>query len=148
MTDRRLIVGSDHAAIGLRDAIVASLESDGWHVVVHGPASPAEKVDYPDVAFAVADAVACGAAPRGILACGTGIGVSIAANKVAGIRAALVHDLHTAELAAMHNDANVLCLGGRLLAHEYGVLCVRRWLETPFEARHAPRLARIAARET
>jgi RpiB/LacA/LacB family sugar-phosphate isomerase len=147
MSERRLIVGSDHAAVGLRDAIAAALRADGWSVEVRGPTDAGEKVDYPDVAFAVAEAVARGDVPRGILACGTGIGVSIAANKVPGIRAALVHDPHTAELAAMHNDANVLCLGGRLLANEYGILCVKRWLETPFEARHAPRLARIAARE-
>jgi ribose 5-phosphate isomerase B len=85
--------------------------------------------------------------PRGILLCGTGIGVSIAANKVPGVRAALVHDPVTAELAAQHNAANVLCLGGRLLAPEYGVRCVEAWLDASFETRHQVRLDMITALE-
>jgi len=138
-SDRRLIIGSDHAAIGLRDALREALSEGGWHVEVVGP-SLGEKADYPAVAFEVAEAVASGGFERGILACGTGIGVSIAANKVDGIRAALVHDTVTARLAAEHNDANILCLGGRLLAPEYGLRCVDAWLSGLFEARHRPRL--------
>lgn len=147
VAERSLVIGSDHAAVVLRDAIASALREEGWDVTVVGPPTADVRMDYPDVAFEVAEAVARGDFPRGILTCGTGIGVSIAANKVAGIRAALVHDPVTAELAAQHNNSNILCLGGRLLAPEYGVTCVRRWLETPFEVRHAARLGRIAARE-
>lgn len=138
-----IIIGSDHAAISARDAVAAALVADGFDVRVVGP-SAGERVDYPDVAVAVARAVASGEFPRGILACGTGIGVSIAANKVDGIRAALVHDPVTAELAAQHNAANVLCLGGRLLADEYAVRCVRAWLRAGFDPRHQGRLDLVA----
>jgi RpiB/LacA/LacB family sugar-phosphate isomerase len=79
--------------------------------------------------------------------CGTGIGMSIAANKIAGVRAALVHDPVTARLAAMHNDANVLCLGGRLLAPEYALDLVEAWIGTAFEDRHSPRLLKITSLE-
>jgi len=146
-SDKRLIVGSDHAAISLRDSLASFLRAEGWDVSVVGPTA-GERVDYPNVAFEVAEAVAGGRFSRAILTCGTGIGVSIAANKVAGIRAALVHDPLTAELAAQHNDANILCLGGRLLAPEYAQLCVTAWLNAAFEARHAPRLALIDSYET
>ena len=105
-------------------------------------------MDYPDQAGTVAEAVGAGEAELGLLVCGTGIGMSIAANKVAGIRAALVHDPITASLAAQHNNANVLCLGGRLMAKEYAISLVDAWLETPFEARHQHRLDKIATLET
>ena len=125
---------------------MARLRELGHAVVEVGPA-PGERVDYPDQAATVARAVASGDADRGILMCGTGIGMSMAANKVPGIRAALVHDPVTARLAAMHNDANVLCLGGRLMATEYGLELVDLWLETPFELRHQPRLDKISGLE-
>ncbi len=142
----RIDVGSDHAAVGLREAIAAHLRGRGLEVLEIGP-SEGQRVDYPDPAAQVAGAVARGAADRGVLVCGTGIGVSIAANKVAGVRAALVHDPVTARLAAQHNDANVLCLGGRLLATEYALELVDVWLDTPFEARHQARLDKITALE-
>lgn len=143
---RRLAVGSDHAAIALRRAIVAHLAQRGCDVIEVGP-EPGEKSDYPDQARTVAEAVVRGEVDLGVLCCGTGIGVSIAANKVDGIRAALVHDPVTARLAAMHNAANVLCLGGRLLAPEYAAELVDAWLDTPFEARHQGRLDLITALE-
>ncbi|MCB9730413.1 MAG: ribose 5-phosphate isomerase B [Deltaproteobacteria bacterium] len=142
----RIWVGSDHAAIALRQAIVRHLRSGGHSVDEVGPQA-GERSDYPDAAEAVARAVAEGRADRGVLVCGTGIGVSIAANKVPGIRAALVHDPVTARLAAEHNDAQVLCMGGRLLALEYAVDLVDVWLQTAFEARHQARLDKITALE-
>ncbi len=139
-------VASDHAALRLKSAVCAWLAEQGHEVQDLGPHS-AESVDYPDYADRVASRVAAGDCPRGVLMCGTGIGMSIAANKVAGIRAALVHDPLTAQLAAAHNDANVLVLGGRLLAPEYACELIAIWLRTPFEARHRPRLDKIARLE-
>ena len=146
VTPRAIILGSDHAAVALRDHVADALRADGWQVEVLGPTN-GDRVDYPGVALPLAEAVASGRFARGVLACGTGIGVSIAANKVPGVRAALVHDPVTAELSARHNAANVLCLGGRIMAPEYGLLCVRAWLGTDFEARHQPRLDAIARYE-
>lgn len=141
----RLLVGSDHAGIGMRGAIAAHLAARGHAVEEVGPAV-GERSDYPDAAAAVAREVAAGRA-RGVLVCGTGIGVSIAANKIAGVRAALVHDPVTARLAAEHNAANVLCLGARLLANEYAITCVDAWLDAAFEARHQVRVDKISALE-
>ncbi len=143
----RLVVGSDHAAVSLRQAIAAHLRQRGLEATEIGPA-PGERCDYPDHASTVARAVAAGEYDRGLLVCGTGIGMSIAANKVAGIRAALVHDPFTAQMAAMHNDANVLCLGGRLLAESYALDLVDAWLDTEFEVRHQARLDKISALES
>lgn len=141
------LVGSDHAGIGMRAAIVAHLAERGHVVVEIGPRA-GEKADYPDPAGEVARAVvSSNGAARGVLVCGTGIGMSIAANKVRGVRAALVHDPVTARLAAEHNAANVLCLGARLLADAYALGCVDAWLEAAFEARHQVRIAKIAALE-
>lgn len=148
----RFHVGSDHAGVSLRRAIVAHLRALG-HVVDEVGPGDGERADYPDPAAAVARAVASAlhgeSAPTtlGVLICGTGIGVSIAANKVVGIRAALVHDPVTATLAAEHNAANVLCLGARLLAEPYALTLVDTWLGATFEARHQPRIDKIAALE-
>jgi RpiB/LacA/LacB family sugar-phosphate isomerase len=108
-----------------------------------------ERADYPDPALAVASGVVASveSPTLGVLMCGTGIGVSIAANKVVGVRAALVHDPVTARLAAEHNGANVLCLGARLLAEPYALELVDTWLAARFEARHQQRLDKIAAIE-
>lgn len=143
---RHLALGADHAGAPLKAFLAERLAAAGHRVTDCG-ASGEERVDYPDYAARVAHAVARGEAQRGVLVCGTGIGMSIAANKVPGIRAALVHDLFTAEMAGAHNDANVLVLGGRLLAREYAWACVERWLSSAFEARHQPRLDKIAALE-
>lgn len=143
----RLVMGSDHGGFGLKEKLKEALVGMGVDVTDVGTNSLAS-VDYPDLADAVAVRVASGQFERGILVCGTGIGMSIAANKVAGVRAALVHDITTARLAAAHNNANVLCLGGRLLAPEIATEIVQAWLETPFESRHQRRLDKIAAMET
>lgn len=147
---RTFFVGSDHAGISLRRAIVAHLEAAGHVVNEIGPGD-GERSDYPDAAREVALAVrraSPGERARGVLICGTGIGVSIAANKVTGIRAALVHDPVTARLAAEHNGAQVLCLGARLLAEDYAIGLVDVWLAATFEARHKGRLDKIADLES
>jgi len=129
----------------MRGVLVAHLRGRGHIVEEIGPLA-GERADYPDTAAAVARVVARGAA-RGVLVCGTGIGMSIAANKVAGVRAALVHDPLTARIAAEHNAANVLCLGARLLAPEYAIVCVDSWLDAAFEPRHQQRIDKISAIE-
>lgn len=142
----RIAIASDHAAVELRVQLVAHLQALGHQIEDLGCA-PGERVDYPAYAAAVARQVVAGSAERGVLVCGTGIGMSIAANKIAGIRAALVHDVTTATLAAEHNDANILCLGGRVIGPVVALACVDAWLQTAFEPRHRHRLRGIAALE-
>lgn len=142
----KIIIASDHGGYRLKEALkegLLSLGYDFFDAGCHG----LDSVDYPDYGRAVGEAVARGEFERGIVVCGTGIGISIAANKVDGIRAALVHDATTAKLAAEHNDANVLALGGRLVASELALELVQIWLETAFEARHQRRLDMITALE-
>jgi ribose 5-phosphate isomerase B len=142
----KIAVGADHGGYLLKDALKKYLTDVGHEIEDLGTNGP-ESVDYPDFARAVGEMVAAGRAERGILVCGTGIGISIAANKVAGVRAALVSSVTTARLAAEHNNANILCLGGRLLASELAFEIVQTWLDTVFEARHQHRLDLIAALE-
>lgn len=142
----RIAIASDHAAVELRLEIAAWLVEQGHQIEDLG-SDPGQRVDYPDYAAAVAGAVVQGGCDRGILLCGSGIGMSIAANKYAGIRAALVHDVTGARLAAEHNNANVLCMGARmtgwLVMHE----CIEVWLNTPFDERHRHRVNLIAQSE-
>ncbi len=138
-----IALGSDHAGVELKAAIREHLETAGYRVIDKGPFD-GSSVDYPDYAAAVGRAVRDGDADRGILICGTGIGISIAANKHRGIRAALVHDPLTASLAAEHNDANVLCFGARIHAEAYAIQLVDAWLATSFEPRHQRRLDKIS----
>jgi len=142
-----IALGADHAGFPLKEIVKAWLESQGHKVLdvgTHGP----DSVDYPDYATAVADTLLDGAAERGILVCGTGIGMAIAANKVPGVRAATCADALTARLAREHNDTNVLALGARIVGHEDAIEIVRVWLETAFAGdRHARRLAKLAAIE-
>jgi RpiB/LacA/LacB family sugar-phosphate isomerase len=142
----RIAIASDHAAIELRQNVATQLRNLGHDVTDLGVANGL-KADYPDQAALVADAIASGQAERGVLLCGSGIGVSIAANKVAGIRAALVHDLSTARLAREHNDANVLCLGARTTGPVTALECVQAWLDAHFDPRHQRRLDLIAGLE-
>jgi len=147
MTRHKIVIGADHAAVQLKDHIVDRLKSSGEQVEDVGTFTT-DSVDYPDIAARVAGRVAEGAATVGVLLCGTGIGVSIAANKVAGIRAALCHDVTSARLARQHNDANVVCLGGRLIGPAVAMDIVTTFLETRFEAgRHQRRLDMIADME-
>ena len=142
----RIAIASDHAAVALRHELADGLRGAGHEIVDLG-CQAGERVDYPDYAARVCAAVCAGDADRGVLVCGTGIGMSVAANKVAGIRAALVHDVTTASLAAAHNNANVLCLGGRVLGPLVAAAWLEAWLTTPFEPRHQPRLDKISALE-
>jgi len=138
----RISIGSDHAGFELKSKIKDFLAPG--HDVIDRGAFSAESVDYPDYAEAVANEVTSGNAARGILVCGTGIGMSIAANKVPGIRAALCHDVETARLSREHNDANILAVGGRTTDHELAIRMVQEWLVTEFNgSRHARRLEKI-----
>jgi ribose 5-phosphate isomerase B len=144
----KIAVGSDHAGLSLKEEVKKVLSEAGAQVEDLGTHS-AEPVDYPDPALAVAEAVASGRAEMGVLVCGTGIGMSITANKVPGVRAALCHDAYTARLAREHNDANVLCLGGRVLGPGVAGDLVRVWLETRFAGgRHSRRVDKIRTLES
>ena len=139
----RIAIGSDHRGYHLKEQIIAMLRSKGHEVDDEGTTAT-ESVDYPDFAALVAKKVSQGAVERGILICGTGIGMCIAANKVPGVRAAPCHDSITAEMSRRHNDANVLCLSADLLGVELIDRMLRIWLETPFESgRHARRVEKI-----
>jgi ribose 5-phosphate isomerase B len=140
----RIALGSDHRGFETKKRVAALLQKMGHEVLDLGPAS-SESVDYPDYAFEVARAVSEGRVDRGILACGTGIGMCIAANKVPGVRAAPCHDTVTAEMSRRHNDANVLCLSADMLGEELIDNMVKIWLECAFEGgRHARRVEKIA----
>src|SRR5437870_4688652 len=144
----KIVVGSDHRGFEAKQRLAESLRRQGHEVVDVGTEGN-NSVDYPDYAFEVARAVGDGRAERGILICGTGIGMCIAANKVRGVRAAPCHDSITAELSRRHNDSNVLCLSADLLGEELIERMIRIWLETPFEAgRHARRVDKITKYET
>ena len=143
----KIALGSDHAGFDLKQGLRTFLEDRGHQVVDVGTTDNETSVDYPIFAFRVADLVRTKEVERGILVCGTGIGMSIAANKVPGIRAANAWDVSTAMLAAKHNKANILTLGGRLMALERGIELVYTWLNTPFEDRHQHRLDLVTAIE-
>lgn len=142
----RVAIGSDHAGFEQKRALVDYLASElGQDVIDLGPDSE-ERVDYPDYAALVARAVAQGDADRGVLVCGTGIGVALAADKVAGIRASSITTPEFAELFRQHNDGNVVCLSGRFVEPEVNREIVRVFLTTEFEGgRHADRVAKIMA---
>lgn len=143
----KIAVGSDHGGLVLKAAITEFLQGRGIEVYDLGTDSDAS-VDYPDFGEKVARTVANGEADQGIVVCGTGIGISIAANKIPGIRAALVTDAFMARMAREHNDANILALGGRILTPEQGCELVAAWLDATFEGgRHQGRLDKIAALE-
>ncbi len=136
-------IGNDHAGLALKQALVTEIESLGFHVVNMGTDSDAS-VDYPDYGQKVAKQIADGKAAFGIAICGSGVGISIACNRVAGVRAALCHTGLTAELARKHNNANVLALGARLIGIEEAKECVRRFLTTAFEGgRHESRVQKL-----
>ncbi|MDR1735680.1 MAG: ribose 5-phosphate isomerase B [Oscillospiraceae bacterium] len=140
-------IGNDHGAYTLKREIVALLESLGHTVIDFGVGDVTES-DYPVAGKAVARAVASGECERGIVLCGTGIGISLAANKVRGIRCAVCNEPYSAQMSRLHNDANMLALGARVVGSELAKMIVRVWLETEFEGgRHARRVAQIMAIE-
>ena len=143
----RISIGSDHAGFSVKEAIKKYLENAGYAVDDQGTGSE-DSVDYPDFGKAVGERVASKQADLGIAVCGSGIGISIAANKVPGIRAALAHDVVTAQLAREHNDANVLALGARIVTPATALEMVQAFLNTPFAGgRHQRRLDKITQLE-
>jgi ribose 5-phosphate isomerase B len=142
----RVALGSDHAGFDLKTFVATALGDWGHQVIDLGTSSATESVDYPDFGAAVGRAVASGQADLGVAICGSGIGISIAANKVPGVRAALAHDATSARLAREHNHANVLCLGARLIGEPVVLDALAAWLDaTPGEGRHLNRIAKLDA---
>jgi RpiB/LacA/LacB family sugar-phosphate isomerase len=144
----RIALGSDHAGYPLKATLAEHLADAGHQVIDLGTDSSEVSVDYPAFGVAVGQAVAEGTADRGVCVCATGIGIGIAANKVEGIRAAVVHDATTAAFARRHNDANVICLGGRVTGGVVALDALDAYLAADFEAgRHERRIGQIAAYE-
>lgn len=136
-------IGADHAGFALKERLVAELKQLGYEPLDLGTHS-AESTDYPDYAHPVAEQVEQGKARRGILLCGTGLGMAYAANRHHGVRAAVAWSPEIAQLARSHNDANVLVLPSRFVSEREGLDILRAWLDTPFEGgRHIPRVAKI-----
>jgi ribose 5-phosphate isomerase B len=143
----RIAVGADHAGFRLKQLLADRLRALGHEVFDLGTMSE-ERVDYPDYAVAVARSVAGGEAELGLLVCGSGVGVCMAANKIAGVRAATVHDFTSARLAREHNDANIVCLGARFLGEQVAIDALDAFLGATFEGgRHIDRVAKISALE-
>ena len=136
----KIAIGSDHGGFKLKNIIIKHLETQGYEVKDYGTYST-DSCDYPVYAKAVAKSVANGENEKGILVCGSGIGVSIAANKVKGVRAALCHESHSAMLSRLHNNANVLCLGERITGESLALDIVDVWLKSEYEGgRHQRRI--------
>ena len=143
----RIAIGADHAGFLLKEHLRKTLAQLGHAVDDHGTHSE-EPVDYPPICVAVGNAVVDGRADRGVVLGGSGQGEQIAANKVPGVRAALCNDLYAARLSRLHNNANVLAMGGRIVAFGLAEEILKLWLDTPFEGgRHQRRLDQIAAAE-
>ena len=139
----KIVVGSDHAAYELKEAIKEKLISEG-HEVIDVGCDSTESVDYPKYGHAVGRAVASGEAERGIAVCGSGIGISIACNKVPGIRAALCTSVEMAEMCRRHNNANVVCMGARMISQELAFDIIDTWMTTDFEGgKHLRRINEI-----
>lgn len=145
MTAKTIAIAADHGGVELKSQIIKSLAENGWEVLDLGT-DGSTSVDYPDYAKAVAKSIIDGKAERGILVCGSGIGMSIAANRYPQIRAALAHDRLSAELCRQHNNANVLCLGARLLGEATALDCVNAFMMTEFEGgRHERRVEKLSS---
>ncbi len=140
----KIAIGSDHAGYDLKQIVVDYLQERGLGFKDYGTYDR-ESCDYPDIALEVSKAVRDGDFDRGILMCGTGVGMSMQANKVEGVRASLNQDVFTAELSRLHNDANVLCIGGRVVGPDLAKAIVEVWLDTEFsgEERHQRRVDKI-----
>ena len=144
----RIAIGCDHGAVALKDKVVLHLQSRGFEVADFGTHT-SESCDYPEFDGAAAIAVARGNCDKGIVLCTTGIGVSICANKVDGIRCALLSDLKSAEMTRLHNDTNMMALGAGIVSEELALQIVDKWLDTPFseEPRHQRRIDKMMALE-
>jgi len=141
----RIAVGSDHAGFHLKESLAQYLR-DGGHEVVDCGTNSEDRVDYPDFGAAVGRAVTSGEADGGLCVCGSGIGIAMAANKIAGVRAATVHDATSARLSREHNNANVICIGERLTGPQVALDALDAWLSAEFEGgRHESRVAKLDA---
>ena len=144
-----IVIGSDHGGFALKEAIKALLQARSIDVQDLGTNNGDDSVDYPDFGESVARKVSLGEAEKGVLVCGTGIGMSIVANKFPGVRAALAADTYMAKMAKQHNNANILVLGGRVLDENEAREMVATWLDSSFEGgRHQARLDKISALES
>src|SRR3954452_17663635 len=145
----RIAVGADHAGVPMNQAAIAELRKLGHEVVDLGTHDAATPDDYPDYAAAVAEEVASGRCERGLLICGSGVGVSVAANKIAGIRAGLCHEIYSAHQGVEHDDMNVLCVGARVIGPELMLDLLRAFVAARFtgEERHRRRAAKVRAME-
>lgn len=144
MPSETIVVASDHAGYELKELLKQELMTMGYEVLDIGTYST-ESVDYPDFGHTAAQVITEGQGTRGIIVCGTGIGISIAANRHSGIRAAVCHNIETARLGREHNDANILALGGRTMEFEVAKACLKTFLETPYQGgRHDKRVAKLA----
>ncbi len=146
----RLALAADHAGFDLKQTLAAWLEKEGHQVANLGPAQADPLDDYPDVAVALCREIQEGRAQRGILICGSGVGASVAANKMKGIRAGVAHDIYSAHQGVEHDDVNVLCLGARIIGIEVAYELVRAFLGARFtgEERHQRRLNKVLALES
>ena len=143
----KIVIGCDHGGVELKNEIIAHLNKRGIEVTDVGTYTK-DSCNYPDYARALCKKIINGEFERGILVCGTGIGMSIAANKIKGIRAALCSDVYSAKMTKVHNNSNVLCMGGRVLGRELAFMIVDAWLEAEFEGgRHQKRIDKIHALE-
>jgi len=139
----KIAIGSDHAGFGLKEEILGLLKGLDIDIVDCGT-NTTESVDYPDFGARVSELVSSGEAERGILVCGTGLGMSMVANKYPNVRAALCNDLFSAKMSRLHNDANILVMGGRVIGKDLAAEILKVWLNTPFEGdRHLKRLNKI-----
>jgi ribose 5-phosphate isomerase B len=145
----RIAVGADHAGVPSNERVIAELQRLGHEVVDLGTHDSSQADDYPDYAAAVAQQVVSGRCDRGLLICGSGVGVTVAANKVPGVRACMCHDIYSAHQGVEHDDMNVLCLGARVIGPELMLDLVRAYVGARFtnEERHLRRLAKIKAME-
>ena len=140
----KIAIGNDHGGLNLKAAVIGALKEEGAEVVNFGTDTP-DSVDYPDFALKVAEAVASGEADAGVLLCGTGIGISIAANKVKGIRCAVCTNTFMAEMTRRHNNANIIALGGRVITPDEAREIVKSWYTATYEGgRHQRRLDMIS----
>jgi ribose 5-phosphate isomerase B len=145
----KVAIGGDHAGLGFKNDLAKFIRQKGFEVLDLGAHAYNEKDDYPDFAFAVARAVIAGEAERGIVVCGSGVGASVAANKVLGVRAALCHDTYSAHQGVEHDDMNVLCVGARVIGPALAEEIVTAYLSAQFsgEERHQRRLNKVLAQE-
>lgn len=145
MSNKTIAIACDHGGLDLKEALKSIVAEQGFEILDLGTNST-ESVDYPEFGYAMAKAIKEGKAERGILVCGSGIGISIAANRHPEVRAALIHDVTGARLCREHNDANVICLGGRMVGIDLAVDCVSTFLDTDFEGgRHQRRVDKLSS---